>query len=131
MAEKTQTPSFSPEINELNRRLRMVEMKIMKMEERLTSIENLTRELESDIKVLRDIYDRKIVELKGELSSITEKIEMISRSSEQFVNKNEFQKIKLFLDVFNPLKSSFITKEELEAKLEELKKDILRQENKI
>jgi len=131
MAEKAQTPSFSSEINEINRRLRMVEMKIMKIEERLTSLENLARELETDMKIIRDVYDRKIADLKEELSSMNEKIEVMSKSGEQFVNKTEFQKIKLFLDVFNPLKSSFITKEELEAKLEELKKDILRQENKI
>jgi len=131
MPEKTQPPTFLNEINELNRRLRMIELKIGKIEERLTTMEKFIQQIETDVKILKDIYDRKILELKEEMATINERIEAVKKSSEQFVMKNEFQKIKLYLDIFNPLKSNFITKEELENRIEEVKKSILKQENKI
>jgi len=131
MPEKTQPPTFLNEINELNRRLRMIELKMGKIEERLTTMEKFIQQIETDVKILKDIYDRKILELKEEMATINERIEAVKKSSEQFVMKNEFQKIKLYLDIFNPLKSNFITKEELENRIEEVKKSILKQENKI
>jgi len=131
MPEKTQPPTFLNEINELNRRLRMIEVKMGKIEERLTTMEKFIQQIETDVKILKDIYDKKILELRGEMSTINERIETVKKNSEQFVTKNEFQKIKLYLDIFNPLKSDFVTKEELENKIEEVKKSILKQENKI
>jgi len=131
MPEKTQPPTFLNEINELNRRLRMIELKMGKIEERLTTMEKFIQQIETDVKILKDIYDKKILELRGEMSTINERIETVKKNSEQFVTKNEFQKIKLYLDIFNPLKSDFVTKEELENKIEEVKKSILKQENKI
>jgi len=131
MPEKTQPPTFLNEINELNRRLRMIEVKMGKIEERLTTMEKFIQQIETDVKILKDIYDKKILELRGEMSTINERIETVKKNSEQFVTKNEFQKIKLYLDIFNPLKSDFVTKEELENKIEEVKKSILKEENKI
>jgi hypothetical protein len=37
----------------------------------------------------------------------------------------------MFIDIINPLTSSFVTKDELESKIDELKKSVLKQENKI
>jgi archaellum component FlaC len=126
MPEKPQTPTFSVELNELNRRVRMIEIKMDKLEERLFSLEKLVNQLENDFKILRDANEKKISGIKNEISSIIEKIEAIDKKSEQFVSKVEFQKVKMFLDMFNPLTSSFVSKEELEAKIEEIKKSILK-----
>jgi len=71
------------------------------------------------------------LDLKNEISLLNEKIEAINKKAEQFVSKSEFQKIKTFLEIVNPLTSSFVSREELETKIEELKKSILKQENKI
>lgn len=129
MAEKTQT--FPLEINELNRRIRMVEIKTNMLEERISSIEKLIQQLRDDIKIIKDLEEKKISNLKNEISSITENIKAIDKKTDQFATKVELQKIKILLEVFNPLTSNFVLKEELESKLEELKKSILKQENKI
>jgi predicted nucleotide-binding protein (sugar kinase/HSP70/actin superfamily) len=129
MAEKTQT--FPLEINELNRRIRMVEIKTNMLEERISSIEKLIQQLRDDIKIIKDVEEKKISNLKNEISSITENIKAIDKKTDQFATKVELQKIKILLEVFNPLTSNFVLKEELESKLEELKKSILKQENKI
>ncbi len=129
MAEKTQT--FPLEINELNRRIRMVEIKTNMLEERISSIEKLIQQLRDDIKIIKDVEEKKISNLKNEISSIIESIKAIDKKTDQFATKVELQKIKILLEVFNPLTSNFVLKEELESKLEELKKSILKQENKI
>ncbi|MDT7858682.1 MAG: hypothetical protein RQ930_01375 [Candidatus Aenigmarchaeota archaeon] len=129
MAEKTQT--FPLEINELNRRIRMVEIKTNMLEERISSIEKLIQQLRDDIKIIKDLEEKKISDIKNEISSIIESIKAIDKKTDQFATKVELQKIKILLEVFNPLTSNFVLKEELESKLEELKKSILKQENKI
>jgi hypothetical protein len=129
MAEKTQT--FPLEINELNRRIRMVEIKTNMLEERISSIEKLIQQLRDDIKIIKDVEEKKISNIKNEISSIIESIKAIDKKTDQFATKVELQKIKILLEVFNPLTSNFVLKEELESKLEELKKSILKQENKI
>jgi predicted nucleic acid-binding Zn-ribbon protein len=131
MPEKVQTPAFPVELNELNRRVRMIEIKVDKIEERLLSLEKSIQQLENELKILKDISEKKALDIKNEVSTVNEKIEAINKKMEQFVSKTELQKIKMFLEIINPLTSNFVLRDELEAKIEELKKSILKEESKI
>jgi chromosome segregation ATPase len=131
MPEKPQPQTFPLELNELNRRVRMMEIKMDKIEERLVALEKALEQIQTDFRIMKDLNEKKISDIKNEISTLNEKIEMISKKSEQFVTKTELQKIKMFIDIINPLTSSFVTKDELESKIDELKKSILKQENKI
>jgi len=131
MPEKIQPQTFPVEINELNRRVRMIEIKIDKIEERLLTLERVLEQLQSNLRIIKDLNEKKILELKNEISNLNDKIEAVIKKSDQFVTKIEFQKIKTFIDIVNPLTSNFVTKDELESTINELKKSILKQENKI
>jgi predicted nucleic acid-binding Zn-ribbon protein len=131
MPEKSQPQTFPVELNELNRRVRMMEIKMDKIEERLVALEKALEQIQTDFRIMKDLNEKKISDIKNEISALNEKIEMIIKKSEQFVTKTEFQKIKMFIDIVNPLTSSFVTKDELESKIDEVKKSILKQENKI
>jgi len=131
MPEKSQPQTFPVELNELNRRVRMMEIKMDKIEERLVALEKALEQIQTDFRIMKDLNEKKISDIKNEISTLNEKIETISKKSEQFVTKTEFQKIKMFIDIINPLTSSFVTKDELESKIDEVKKSILKQENKI
>jgi predicted nucleic acid-binding Zn-ribbon protein len=131
MPEKIQPQTFPVEINELNRRVRMIEIKMDKIEERLLELEKAVEQLQDDLRIIKDLNDRKILELKNEMSDLNDKIEAVIKKSEQFVTKIEFQKIKTFIDIVNPLTSNFVTKDELESTINELKKSVLKEENKI
>jgi predicted transcriptional regulator YheO len=131
MPEKSQPQTFPVELNELNRRVRMMEIKMDKIEERLVALEKALEQMQTDFRIMKDLNEKKILDIKNEISALNEKIETISKKSEQFVTKTEFQKIKMFIDIVNPLTSSFVTKDELESKIDELKKSVLKQENKI
>jgi chromosome segregation ATPase len=131
MPEKPQPQTFPLELNELNRRVRMMEIKMDKIEERLVALEKALEQIQTDFRIMKDLNEKKISDIKNEISTLNEKIETISKKSEQFVTKTELQKIKMFIDIINPLTSSFVTKDELESKIDELKKSILKQENKI
>jgi predicted nucleic acid-binding Zn-ribbon protein len=131
MPEKSQPQTFPVELNELNRRVRMMEIKMDKIEERLVALEKALEQIRTDFRIMKDLNEKKILDIKNEISTLNEKIETIIKKSEQFVTKTEFQKIKMFIDIVNPLTSSFVTKDELESKIDELKKSVLKQENKI
>ena len=131
MPEKSQPQTFPVELNELNRRVRMMEIKMDKIEERLVALEKALEQIQTDFRIMKDLNEKKILDIKNEISALNEKIETIIKKSEQFVTKTEFQKIKMFIDIVNPLTSSFVTKDELESKIDELKKSVLKQENKI
>jgi len=131
MPEKSQPQTFPLELNELNRRVRMMEIKMDKIEERLLALEKALEQIRTDFRIMKDLNEKKISDIKNEISALNEKIEMIIKKSEQFVTKTEFQKIKMFIDIVNPLTSSFVTKDELESKIDEVKKSVLKQENKI
>jgi hypothetical protein len=131
MPEKTQPQTFPVELNELNRRVRMIEIKTDKIEERLVALEKMLEQLQTDFKIIKDSNEKKISDLKNKMLEINYKIEEASKKYEQFATKTELQKIKMFIDIVNPLTSSFVTKDELESRIEELKKSILKQENKI
>jgi predicted nucleic acid-binding Zn-ribbon protein len=131
MPGKSQPQTFPVELNELNRRVRMMEIKMDKIEERLVALEKALEQIQTDFRIMKDLNEKKISDIKNEISTLNEKIETISKKSEQFVTKTEFQKIKMFIDIVNPLTSSFVTKDELESKIDELKKSVLKQENKI
>jgi chromosome segregation ATPase len=125
MPEKTQQ-TFQPELNELNRRVRMMEVRLERLQERVFSIEKSLQELETKFKLLKDTIDKKISDVRNELSLTIEKIEGINKRIEQLATKVEVEKIKTLLSVFNPLTSTFVSREELESKIEELKKSILK-----
>jgi predicted nucleic acid-binding Zn-ribbon protein len=131
MPEKSQPQTFPVELNELNRRVRMMEIKMDKIEERLVALEKALEQIQTDLRIMKDLNEKKISDIKNEISTLNEKIETISKKSDQFVTTTEFQKIKMFIDIVNPLTSSFVTKDELESKIDELKKSVLKQENKI
>jgi len=131
MPEKSQPQTFPLELNELNRRVRMMEIKMDKIEERLLALEKALEQIRTDLRIMKDLNEKKISDIRNEISTLNEKIETIIKKSEQFVTKTEFQKIKMFIDIVNPLTSSFVTKDELESKIDEVKKSVLKQENKI
>jgi len=131
MPEKAQPQTFQVELNELNRRVRMIEIKMDKIEERLLTLERVFEQLQNDLKIIKDLNEKKTLELKNEISNLNDKIEAVIKKSEQFVTKMEFQKLKTFIDIVNPLTSNFVTKDELEFAIDELKKSVLKEENKI
>jgi chromosome segregation ATPase len=129
MPEKVETFDFSRELNELNRRVRMVEIKNEKLEERILTLEKKITEIENDLRIYKDLNLKKFEEIKQQILQIKEEIDALKKNMDQLASKTELQKIKFFLDIFNPLTSNFVTKEEMERKIEEIK-SVLKQENK-
>ncbi len=131
MAEKITAQTFPIELNELNRRVRMLEIKMDKLEERVLSLEKSIEALKNDVRILKDVTEKKVIDVRNEILMLKEKIEDFDKKIGQFVSKTEFQKVKMFIDIINPLTSNFVSKDELESVIGELKKSILKQENKV
>ncbi len=117
MAEKEKVDVILREIvrrlNEHLRRIRILEDKVEKIEndEITLSKEFLEKIDETNIKLGR-ILD-KINELKERMNEFEKEINEMKKKINTFVTKEELAGIESYVSIFNPLKSKFVTREEV------------------
>ncbi len=101
-------------VNEHARRIRMLEernrasgMRVTSMEEALLKIKDMvTEELEK--------ISENIVEIERRIMKIENDIERINKELTKTAKKTEVKELEVLLNFFNPLKTKFVTKEEVE-----------------
>lgn len=125
MADKTQTQPLHHQefLSEIMRRVRTMEAKVEKIEAKILSIENEIVQLKNDVKVYTTANQMKIQELLIRLEEREKELLAVKSSLSEYVRKTEIEKLKTLLDIFNPLKSEFVTREELKTEIEKLLKE--------
>ncbi len=106
-------------INEQSRRLRILEERnrsnegrIIALEEMLLNIKEKQKEEFSEVlKKLGDL-EKSLLKLENELQKITKELAKTAK-------KTELQEVEHLIDLFNPLVSKFVTKEEVKRMIEE------------
>jgi predicted nucleic acid-binding Zn-ribbon protein len=121
---------LQPTLNELVRRSNEIANRIRALEERDTMIdgridavqESLLR-LTEDTKKRLDGFEVKIKEFDDHVTTANNEVTKLSRLMDRTVKKTELKELESVIDLFNPLRSSFVTRDELEKILaEKLKK---------
>lgn len=122
MVEKpvSQTPSLDI-LSELNRRVRLIETKFEQFQEKINFLEKEIISLKNDLKVHYHFAQNKIQEISAKIELLLKEIQDVETSLQDYAKKNEIEKIKTMIEIFNPLKSNFVTKEEIETILKEFK----------
>ena len=98
------------------------------IEQQLTAIDNSVKRMDSGLLELKD----KVLQLSGSLKSdksnseaeikeIQNIINEIINNMKRVADKSEIAALKELLDIYNPVKSQFVTREEVENMLEEKK----------
>ena len=109
-------------LNEHGRRLRVLEQRMERVENELTNLEKIVSRGTEELKIKIERVGEKLSNLSISISQKEKEIEKIWKEMEKLASKEELNEIKSYVEVFNPLKSTFVTREELERMLEDLKK---------
>ncbi|MEM5843918.1 MAG: hypothetical protein QXX07_02605 [Candidatus Aenigmatarchaeota archaeon] len=128
MAEEKPIP-IRPIINEIVRRLNESERRIRDMEIRMERIETTLSTIEE--KLLNQLNDLKIdvTKVGKKLESFVEKINFyeseilrLNKELTKAATKADLKKVETYVEILNPVTSKFVTREEMERALEEIKK---------
>lgn len=121
--------SIRPIINEIVRRLNESERRIRDLEMRIERIETNISNIEE--KLLNQLNDLKIdiTKLGKKIEGFVEKIEFyeseilrLNKELAKTASKADLKKIETYVEILNPVTSKFVTREEMERALEEVKK---------
>ncbi len=124
MAEKKEIDVVLSEIvrrlNEQSRRIRTLESRNSVSESRTSTAEDtilkMTDEMREKFKTLSDnikAFETLLLKLEHEIGRVNKNIEKTAK-------KSELRELENIISLYNPIKSKFITKEEMESKLKEM-----------
>lgn len=107
--------------SEINRRVRVLETKFEQLIEKINLLEKSILEVKNDLKIYINFNNSRFQENNSKIEVLEKEIEKIKSYIQELVSKSEIEKLKTIIDLFNPLKSNFVTREELEEILNEFK----------
>ena len=108
-------------VNSNIRRLRVLEQETGIVKTRLNSIEeDMLSQRNHTHKSLEDLAD-KIVKLDDRISSTENTMRDIIEKLKKVTTTTKIRELEQLIDIYNPLKSEFITKDEARRMIEELK----------
>ncbi len=118
-----QRPEFGTNLmerlNGTSRRIRQLEENMQGIRNQLKSLENEFLKQKNERLNFKTDFDKKEEEIKIALTNLDVEVKNINRRLRKLVSKRELQEIESFIEIFNPLKSSFVTKNEVKRMIEE------------
>ena len=106
-------------VNDFNRRVRDLEEKIRNLSARVDALDdtvmNKTEQNSEDIQGLENDMD----ELSDRMANIEVDIKNINREKRKFVTSQELDEIENYMNLMNPINSSFMTESDIEEKIQE------------
>jgi len=106
-------------INTNTRRIRTIEQRLDGIESRIGSLEE---KLIDELDNLRKSFDQISVDIKAvseSLSEIRGEVLKINKSMDKTAKKAEIKELETLLDIYNPIKSKFTTRDQVERIIEE------------
>lgn len=114
-------------VNDFNRRIRDLEEKIRNMNARVNTLDDSlldkTQSLSDDVQDLED----EVEEVRDRIANMEVDIKEINREKRKFVSEQQLDEMENFMELMNPLNSNFVTKSQLDKRLEK-KESVSRQE---
>jgi chromosome segregation ATPase len=108
-------------INENTARIRRLEGRVEKVDTMIGSLRETFLSYADELKVGLERIDDKLSSVAKRLDTIEEEIARITGRMGRMATKAELGKLERFIDLFSPLKTKFVTREELERVLRKIK----------
>jgi hypothetical protein len=105
--------------NEIMRRLRALEERDSIIEARLSSMQDAILRNTADARSEFEALDKRLKDFENRLIIANNEITKIEKNIEKLARKSELSELAALIELYNPLKASFITKEETERLIEE------------
>jgi len=106
-------------VNDFNRRVRDLEEKIRNLSARVDALDDtVMNKTESNSDDIQDL-ENDMEEISDRMANIEVDIKNINREKRKFVTSQELDEIENYMDLMNPIHSSFMTEKEFDEKMEE------------
>jgi len=105
--------------NDNTRRIRILEQSLESARIRMGSLEEQMIDEIGDIKKWLDQLSLDVKEISKDLNEIRTNTSRINKDLTKTAQKSEIKELESLLDLYNPIKSHFVTKEEVMRLLEE------------
>lgn len=104
-------------VNDFNRRIRDLEEKVRNINARVNTLDDSllkkTKSLSSDVQDINDDMS----EIRDRIANLEVDIKEINREKRKFVTSQEIEEIENYMDLMNPINSSFMTEKEVKSLL--------------
>ena len=111
-------------LNDSSKRLRLVEQKILSMESTISNIDQTAVEQFKQTKISSDKLNVKIDELSNRIAKVEDDTRKLTKQMERTATKTELREIQGFIDLINPIKSNFVTIQEVRKMIDSLKQEL-------
>lgn len=106
-------------VNDFNKRIRDLEEKMRNLTARVNTIDDSllekTNDLQEDIQDLED----EISDVRDRIANMEVDIKELNREKKKYVTQQEIDEIENYMDLMNPIQSSFATKKEVKELVNE------------
>lgn len=120
--KKDITTELVKRLNMNGRRIRSLEDRVERVENRVRGMEERVLEQMNTLKIDLERISQKIAYATQKLADINKEILRINKELSKTATKREVKEVQSFIDLVNPITAKFVTKDELERRLEELVK---------
>jgi uncharacterized protein YoxC len=108
-------------INDNTRRIRIIEQRLDVIDSRIKGIEEKIIDEMNVLKVTFDQLRQDVKDLSNEIKTMRGNMLKFEQNLEKAAKKSELKEIESLLELYNPIKSRFVTRDELDRILEKRK----------
>jgi predicted patatin/cPLA2 family phospholipase len=106
-------------VNENVQRLRVIEQRLLAMDTRINSVEQNLISLNKNVQKSLGERDLKMAALEERVEKIETSYKEILKQLKTAATKSSVDELKEFISIYDPMKSSFVTREEMERLVED------------
>jgi hypothetical protein len=106
-------------INEDTRRIRMLEQRLGRIDNSIDSLEENTLTQLNDLKISLEKISNGLFGVSEKLTLMENEILRIDKDLKKTATKTEVRQIESFIDLLNPIKSRFVTKDEADRMIDD------------
>ena len=105
--------------NESSRRLRALEERSSLTEMRASTLQDTTLKIIEERKLFNEKLNERLTSIENSILRIDNELVKINKNLEKMAKRTELKELENMLSFFNPIKTNFVTREEVERMLED------------
>lgn len=105
--------------NETTRRLRALEERDSNIEIRLGTVQDFVLKITEERKVTNETINERLTNIENDIIRINNELLRINKNIEKMAKRTELKELENIMSIYNPMKTNFVTKGEVERMMEE------------
>jgi len=114
------TSELVKRINEDTRRIRTLEQRMDRIENSMSTLEETLLAQMGELTISLERISKRIADVAEKITTMENEILRINKELGKTATKTEVKQLETFIDLVNPITAKFVTKDELDRRLEGL-----------